>query len=139
MTHPRLAEAQHAWDALAAGDPGPAFDSLAEDVVVENGPGARPWRHVVGRDALAEMLMTFTGHFRDDWKQEGRVVYADDQVVLTLVRETGTATSGDRFDNLAVCVTRVGGDGKADRLWTVDLATEAVEEVWRRNAPAVPA
>jgi ketosteroid isomerase-like protein len=139
MTHPRMAEAQSAWDALAAGDPGPAFDSLAEDVVVENGPGAGPWRHVVGRDALAVMLMTFAGQFRDDWKQEGRVVYADDQVVVTLVKETGTATAGDRFDNLAVYVTRIGNDGKTDRLWTVDLAHEAVEEFWRRNQPAVPA
>jgi ketosteroid isomerase-like protein len=133
VEHPRLKEAQDVWDALAAGDPGPAFDSLAEDVVVENGPGAGPWRHVVGRDALAETLMKLAAQFRGDWKQEGRVVYADDQVVLTLVKETGTAPSGDSFDNLAVYVSRIGPDEKTNRLWTVDLAHEALEEFWHRN------
>jgi hypothetical protein len=133
MDHERVKESQDAWDALGAGDPGPIFDALSESVIVDNGPGAGPWRHVEGRDALAEMLITFSGLFRDDWRQEGTVIYADDEKVIALVKETGTAKSGDVFDNLAVYVSRFGPDGKVNRLWTVDLAHETLEEFWKRN------
>jgi hypothetical protein len=126
-------EAQRAWDALAEGDPGPIFDALADDVVVDNGPGAGPWRHVEGRDALAEVLMGLASRFRGDWTQTGTVIFADDAMTVTLVRETGTALSGDSFSNLAVYVARYGADAKVNRLWTVDLAHEDLEEFWLRN------
>jgi ketosteroid isomerase-like protein len=132
-----VAEAQGAWDALAAGDPGPIFDSLADDVVVDNGPGAGPWRHVEGRDALAEVLVDLSVQFRGDWTQTGTVVFADDDMTVTLVRETGTSLSGDEFRNLAVYVARLGADGKVNRLWTVDLAHEDLEAFWLRN-PIAP-
>jgi ketosteroid isomerase-like protein len=133
MNDARLQAMQAAWDALATGDPTAAFDVLAEDVVVDNGPGAGPWRHVEGREALADVLIKLAGQFNDDWKQVGQVVYADDELVITLVKETGTAPSGDVFDNLAVYVSRMGPDGRTNRLWTVDLAHEALEEFWERN------
>jgi ketosteroid isomerase-like protein len=128
-----IPEAQQAWDVFASGDPGPLFDALAEDVVVDNGPGAGPWRHVEGRDALAEVLMNLTVQFRDDWTQVGTVIFADDSMTVTLVRETGTALSGEEFRNLAVYVARYGQDGKVNRLWTVDLAHEELEAFWARN------
>ena len=133
MSETRRQQMQAAWDALASGDPMPAFGVLAEDVVVDNGPGAGPWRHVEGRDALADVLVKLASRFNDDWKQVGQVVYADDQLVISLVRETGTAPPGDVFDNLAVYVSRIGADGKTNRLWTVDLAHEALEQFWERN------
>jgi hypothetical protein len=34
---------QGIWDAAAAGDYGPALGALADDVEIENGPGAGPW------------------------------------------------------------------------------------------------
>jgi hypothetical protein len=126
-------EAQRVWDALAEGDPGPIFDSLAEDVVVDNGPGAGPWRHVEGRDALAQVLIDLASRFREDWTQTGTVIFADDAMTVTLVQETGTALSGDKFSNLAVYVARYGTDVKVNRLWTVDLAHEDLEEFWLRN------
>src|SRR4051794_35745435 len=57
--HPNFQLAQQSWDAIAAGDPGPAFDGLADNLVVENGPGAGPWRHVEGKEAFAQVLMDF--------------------------------------------------------------------------------
>lgn len=133
MSHPLAVSGQQAWDALAAGDPGPAFEALADDVVVDNGPGAQPWSHVEGKDALATMMLEFVSQFQGDWKQVGRVVHADDQVVISLVHETGTVRSGDVFDNRAIWVSRYGEDGKVNRIWTVDLAHEELEEFWRRN------
>lgn len=128
-----IAEAQRAWDALASGDPGPIFDALSDDVVVDNGPGAGPWRHVEGRDALAHVLLALASQFRGDWLQTGTVLFADDEKTVTLVSETGTALSGDEFRNLAVYVARLGDDAKVNRLWTVDLAHEDLEAFWLRN------
>ena len=136
MTHPNAVAGQQAWDALAQGDPGPDFDALADDVVVDNGPGAQPWAHVEGKDALATMMLEFVARFDGDWKQVGQVVHADDELVISVVRETGTALSGDAFDNRAIWVSRYGEDGKVNRIWTVDLAHEALEEFWRRNPVA---
>jgi hypothetical protein len=134
MNDARIAQLQAAWDALAAGDPMPAFEQLADDVVLDN--NTSPWRHIEGRDALAEFLLHLALHFNDDWKQVGRIVYLDDEVGVTLVKETGTAKSGDVFDNLAVFVSRTGADGKINRMWTVDLHHEAVEKFWERNPVA---
>jgi hypothetical protein len=128
-----IPEAQIVWDALAAGNPGPIFEALAEDVIVDNGPGAGPWRHVEGRDALAEVLLSLASQFDGDWTQNGTVIFADDTMTVTLVRETGTMASGDEFRNLAVYVARYGTDGKVNRLWTVDLAHEELEQFWLRN------
>ena len=36
----------------------------------------------------------------------------------------------------AIYIGRLDADGKADRLWTVDLDTEHCEDFWRRNAPS---
>lgn len=121
------------WDALAAGDLVKALDLLADDIVVDNGPGGGPWRHVEGKEAFFAMAMQFMPFFQGTWQQEGRCIYADDSMAVALVRETGKAPSGDPFDNMAVYVYRINSDGKVNRLWTTDLAHEELEDFWRRN------
>ena len=137
MTHPNVDITNAIWKGIADGDPTMAWQHLTEDVQVENGPGAGPWRTLQGREAVGELLINFTEIFGGTFHQEGQCLYADDRMTIALVHETGThAKSGDVFDNYAVYVSRVQ-DGVADRFWTVDLDTEAVEEFWRRNAVSV--
>jgi ketosteroid isomerase-like protein len=131
-----MAAVQGLLDASEAGDYGPAFDSFAENIVVENGPGAGPWRRADGRDEFANVLLEFAAFFDGTFKQRGRCIYVDDRVVINLIEESGTTPSGDTFENLAVYVSRLGADDKTDRLWTVDLDTEACNEFWARNPVA---
>ena len=133
MTKLDVASVQQMLDATEAGDYGPVFESFAENIIVENGPGAGPWRHAEGRDEFANVLLEFSAYFNGTFRQRGRCVYADDRVVISLIQESGSTPAGDAFENLAVYVTRVGANEKADRLWTVDLDTEACLEFWARN------
>ena len=135
--HPNFSEAQAALDAARAGDYGPAFEALHDDVILENGPGAGPWRRAYGKDEMARLLLEFSSALEDTFRQDGRCIYADDRVAINLVHETGKAPSGDLFDNLAVYISRFGPGGKTDRMWTVDLDTEHCEDFWTRN-PASP-
>ena len=139
MTKLDVASVQHMLDATEAGDYGPVFESFAENIIVENGPGAGPWRHADGRDEFANVLLEFSAYFNGTFRQRGRCIYADDRVVISLIEESGSTPAGDAFENLAVYVSRVGADNKADRLWTVDLDTEACLEFWARNPVAAPA
>jgi hypothetical protein len=132
MTNLDLAYAQGLLDAAAAGDCGPVFESFAESIIVENGPGAGPWRHAEGRDEFANVPLEISAFFNGTFRQRGRCIYADDRVIVNLIEESGS-TAGDKFENLAVYVTRVWVDGGVDRLWTVDLDTEACVEFWARN------
>jgi ketosteroid isomerase-like protein len=131
--HPNFVATQGSWDALTRGDLMVALDLLADDVVVDNGPGAGPWRHIEGKEAFFTMSMQFLPFFQGTWAQEGRCVYANDDMSIAVVRETGKGPSGDDFDNVAVYVYRFNEDGKVNRLWTTDLAHEALEEFWVRN------
>lgn len=131
--HPNFDRTQAALDAAANGDYGPVFESFAENVIVENGPGAGPWHRAGSREDLALMLMEFSAALGDTFRQEGRCIYADDRVSINLIQETGKAPSGDSFNNLAVYVNRLLPDGTTDRLWTVDLDTEHCEEFWKKN------
>lgn len=131
--HPNFLSIQGGWDALAQGDLVTALDLLSDDVVVDNGPGGGPWRHIEGKEAFFTMAMQFMPFFGGTWQQEGRCVYADDSMGVALVHETGKAPSGDGFDNMAVYVYRFNSDGKVNRLWTTDLAHEELEDFWRRN------
>jgi hypothetical protein len=133
MTHPHLVATQQSWDALSEGNFMAAFDLLSDDLVVDNGPGGGPWRHIEGKEAFFTMAMQFMPFFKGTWHQEARCIYADDLMSIAIVRETGKAASGDVFDNTAVYVYRFGPDGKVNRLWTTDLAHEQLEEFWRRN------
>lgn len=132
--HPNVERTQDSWDAVARGEIEPVLAGLAEDLIVENGPGAGPWRHIVGRDAYIDFALAFIPTFGDTWKQYGRCVYADDRVTISLVQETGTTPAGDQFDNLAVYISRLSQDGQTERLWTVDIDQEACEQFWQRNA-----
>jgi hypothetical protein len=131
-----IASVQELLDAAEAGDYGPVFESFDKKIVVENGPGAGPWRHAEGRDEFANLLIEFSAFFNGTFRQKGRCIYVDDRVVINLIEERGSTAAGDKFENLAVYVTRVGKDDAVDRLWTVDLDTEACLEFWARNPVA---
>jgi hypothetical protein len=133
MTRLDRAAVQGLLDAAEEGDYGPVFDSFAEHIIVENGPGAGPWRHAEGRDEFAAILHVFAAFFSGSFHQRGHCIYADDRVVISLIEENGSTLTGDVFENLAVYVTRIGADDKGDRLWTVDLDTEACLDFWARN------
>jgi hypothetical protein len=72
-----MAQMQAAWDAAASGDYGPAFDVLADEVRIENGPGAGPWRRAQGIENLAQMLLEMSAHFGDTFHMEGHCLHAD--------------------------------------------------------------
>jgi hypothetical protein len=135
--HPNFDRANAALDAARQGDYGPAFDSFTDDVIVENGPGAGPWHLARGKDDLALLLMEFAAALGDTFHQDGRCIYADDRVSVSLIHETGKSATGDPFDNLAVYVSRLEPDGKTNRMWTVDLDAEHCDQFWKRN-PATP-
>jgi ketosteroid isomerase-like protein len=131
--HPNFDRAQAALEASSQGDYGPAFDTLADDIIMENGPGAGPWRVARGKEEMGLLLLEFSAALGNTFHQEGRCLYADDRVTINLIHETGQAPNGDQFDNLAVYVARLRKDGQTDRMWTVDLDTEHCVEFWRRN------
>jgi ketosteroid isomerase-like protein len=135
--HPNLDRAQAYLDAARQGDYVPWFDAFADDVLVENGPGAGPWHRARGKDDLALLLIEFVASLGDTFHQDGRCVYADDRMAIALIQETGTAPGGDRFDNLAVYVSRLRPDGQTERMWTVDLDAEHCEAFWQKN-PGTP-
>jgi ketosteroid isomerase-like protein len=132
-SHPSFDRAQAILDASRRGDYAPAFDNFADDIVMENGPCAGPWHRARGKDDLALMLLELAGSFGDTFHQDGRCVYADDRVSISLIHETGTAPGGDQFDNLAVYIGRLRPDGTTERLWTVDLDAEHCEAFWEKN------
>jgi ketosteroid isomerase-like protein len=136
-SHPNFDRIQAILDAVRQGDYAPTFDLYADDIVYENGPGAGPWHHARGKDDLALMLAEFAGSLDGTFHQDGRCIYADDRTAICLIHETGTAPSGDRFDNLAVYTIRLRPDGQADRVWTVDLDAELCEVFWQKN-PGTP-
>lgn len=133
--HPNVAKVQRGWDAVAEGNPAPAFEMLSGDVVVENGPGAGPprWRHLESKVAFFTMSIEFGQFFGGTFEQRGTCIHADDKQAVSLVRETGKLPNGDVFDNDAVYVFRFDDAGLIDRIWTVDLDDEAVRGFWERN------
>jgi hypothetical protein len=93
-----------------------------------------PWRHVEGKEAFLEMYGGFLPIFGDSFHQTGRCIFANKQFAVTLVSETGRHDeSGEVFDNRAIYITRFDKDGKTERLWTVDLDSEAMEQFWESN------
>jgi len=64
-SHPNFDRAQAILDATRRGDYAPAFDNFADDIVMENGPGAGPWHRARGKDDLALMLLELAGFFGD--------------------------------------------------------------------------
>jgi hypothetical protein len=126
--------AQSVWDAMDDGDPMPALEALTEDVVIDNGPGAGPWSHVEGKQEFINMYGAFLPVFGESFHQRGQCVFANSQFAVTLVSETGRHVESDEvFDNRAIYITRFDSDGKTERLWTVDLDSEAMEQFWGSN------
>lgn len=134
--HPNLNRVQAMWDGVRNRDYGPAFDEFTDDVIMINGPGAGPWHRAANKEDLGLLMLEFVTALDGTFHQDGRCVYADDRVAVSLVHETGKAPGGDVFDNLAVYVSRFGLDGRTERVWTVDLDTEHCEEFWRNNKAA---
>ena len=108
-------------------------DAFTDDVLMENGPGAGSWHRARGKDDLALLLLKFASSLGETFHQDGRCVYADDRVAISLIHQTGTAPGGDRFDNLAVYISRLRPDGQTERLWTVDLDAEHREAFWAKT------
>ncbi len=54
--HPNFDRTQAVLDAVRKGDYAPAFDLYADDILMENGPGAGPWHRASGKDDMALML-----------------------------------------------------------------------------------
>ena len=59
--HPNFDRTQAALDAIRQGDYAPGIDLWADDIQMENGPGAGPWHHARSKDDLLLMLMEFGG------------------------------------------------------------------------------
>ena len=129
-SHPNLDRAQAALDATRHGDHAPAFDAFTDDVLVENGPGAGPWHRARGKDDLALLLLEFASSLGDTFRQDGRCVYADDRVAISLIHETDTAPGGDRLDNLAVYISRLRTDSTVEN----GLAFWCVSDNLRKGA-----
>ena len=111
-SHPNFDRTQAAVNAARQGDYAPAFDAFTDDVLMENGPGPALTR-ARGKDDLALLLLLeFASSLGETYHQDGQCVYADDRVAISLIHETGTAPSGDRFDNLAVYISRLRPDGR---------------------------
>jgi hypothetical protein len=55
-------------------------------VIVENGPGARPWHRASNKDEPALLLMEFSTVLGDTFHQDGHCVYADDSVAINLIQ-----------------------------------------------------
>ena len=137
-SHPNFDRTQAALNAARQGDYAPAFDAFTDDVLMENGPGAGPWHRARGKDGLALLLLLeFAPSLGETFHQDGQCVYADDRAAISLIHETGTAPSGDRFDNLAVYISRLRPDGQTERLRTVDLDAEHCEAFWAKD-PGTP-
>ncbi len=92
--HPNLVRTQETWDAIAGGELA-GLDDWTDTIVVENGPGAGPWRVVEGKDAFLNFAMQFIPFFEGTWHQDGHCLYADDRCTISLVHETGTGPEGD--------------------------------------------
>jgi hypothetical protein len=133
IPHPNLVKTQEIWDLVRQDRAAEVLDSVADDIIIDNGPGAGPWRHVSGKDAYVEMALSFPALFEGTWNQDGRCIYADDTTAVSLVHETGTLPNGDIFDNRAIWTARISPEGQIERLWTVDLDSEHCENFWERN------
>lgn len=83
------------------GDPQPAFDALADDVVWRNDIGAGPLRLMRGRDDVIAMLLWWTEFFEGTFRHDLIDVCASDRHVIEILRETGTKDGHD-FDNVAL-------------------------------------
>jgi hypothetical protein len=95
-------------------------------------------RRGLGRpDDLALLFLESAAALGGTFHQDGQCVYADDRVAINVIHESGGASSGQPFDNVAIYVSRLRSDGKTDRVWTVDLDAEHCEEFWKAN-PGAP-
>ena len=67
--HPNFDRAQAALDASRQGDYGPTFEALADEIILENGPGAGPWRVARSKE---DMGLFVAGGRRTPLRRPGR-------------------------------------------------------------------
>ena len=95
--HPNFDRAQAALDAARQGDYGPVFEVMADEIILENGPGAGPWRVARGKEDMGLLLLEFSAALDNTFHQDGHCVYADDRVMVNLIHESGTAPERRRI------------------------------------------
>ena len=108
--HPNFDRTQTVLDAVRQGDYAPVFDLYADDIQMDNGPGAGPWHFARGKDDMALMLTEFAGFFGDTFNQDGRCVYADDHTAICLIPRPGqcpvaTSSTTSRYTPCAFAPT----------------------------------
>ena len=69
--HPSFDRAQGALDAARLGDYGPTFEALADEIILENGPGAGPWRVARGKADMGLLLLEFSAALDNTFQQRG--------------------------------------------------------------------
>jgi ketosteroid isomerase-like protein len=133
VNHENLARIQRGWDALAHGDPAPAFESMAADVVLENGPlpGPTRWVRCEGRETVAAMLAGQQALFGGTLRQTGTCLHADERVAVSVVRDEGVLGHA-RYATDVITVMRFDHRGDVDRLWFVEIDVERVAEALGR-------
>lgn len=100
--HPLAARVREQFRALwDDGDPQPAFDALADDIVWRNDIGAGPLRLMRNKDEVIAMFVWWTDFFEGSFRHELIDVCASDRHVIEILREVGTKDGHD-FENLAV-------------------------------------
>lgn len=128
--HPNAVLVRERFAALSAGDVVPFYEAVREDFHNVNDIGAGPWRESRGRDAFFAFFGEFSALFDDEpFAQEVLEVLGWDDRVLTVVRETGVA-QGQVFDNRALYVLGVDGDGRYTSLSTTDMDHDTIRRFW---------
>jgi ketosteroid isomerase-like protein len=121
-THPNQARIQQGWDAIANGDPGPAFNTMANDIVMENGPlPVTPrWRIARGKEEIAVTMMEDAALLGSNFRQSGQCIYADDRIAISLVHDEAELSTGRRYDARPIAIMRFNESSLVDRLWIVE-------------------
>ena len=135
-SHPNFDRTQAALNAARQGDYAPAFDTFTDDVLMENGPGAGPWHRARGKDDLALLLLLlleFTSSLGETFHQDGRCVYADDRVAISLIHETGTAQAATASTTSRSTSTACAQMGKPNGCGPLTLTPSTVKPSGRKT------
>ncbi len=138
MDHPNAVRTREIFAAAAAGDFEPMIACLADDIVNVNDVGAGPWRENHGKQAVLDFYFAFMTLFEGTFRQDVLDVHGFDDRVVMIVHETGTA-QGQTYDNRAVYLLDVDGNGRYSSLRTVDMDYEGIERFWASIALPDPA
>jgi len=127
VNHDNLVTIQHGWDALAAGDPTAALATMADNIVMENGPLPLPerWIRCEGVDQVVARMSGFDAMFAGTLRQHGTCIHADDRIALSIVRDEALLNA-EPYSTDVVAVMRLDRAGRVDRLWFIELDDETL-------------